>query len=489
MLPIFSSRRGGSPGIPGPRVRARLAGSLGVGLALTLAGTVLSAPAYAANPVTPGDFRGLGFDQCEAPSQSAMSTWIRKSPFRAAGIYISGASRACQRQSNLNATWVGNQLRAGWHLMPITLGPQASCSSRYPRYGSSIDPTISASTTNTYAAARTQGALEARRAVAAARKLGIVAGSTLFYDLEAFNTAQSSACTTSALWFMSSWTTELHRYRYASGYYSSAASGIRMLDDARVRPGNRIAMPDQVWIADWDLKANTSSSHVRSDGWQPYGRAKQYQGGHNETWGGVRINIDRNYLNLRTPKLSGGPAPAPAPSPPPAPAPPTTTAPAYTGTSLSDPRCSPATISRASYVTINPRMSTSLVVPLQCVLKQRRHYPYRVTGKWNVQTTSAVHAFQRSVGNSARTYFSQGDWTSLLVAGSSGRRLKRGATGADVIRVQRALNAAHSPRLKVNGVYNGATAKAVGAYQRRVGLARTRVVTTTTWRTLRVGRR
>ncbi len=86
-------------------------------------GTLLSAPAYAANPVTPGNFTGLGFDQCEAPSQSAMSTWIKKSPFRAAGIYISGASRACKRQSNLNATWVRKQLAAGWRLMPITLGP------------------------------------------------------------------------------------------------------------------------------------------------------------------------------------------------------------------------------------------------------------------------------------------------------------------------------------------------------------------------------
>ena len=64
-------------------------------------------------------------------------------------------------------------------------------------------------------------------------------------------------------------------------------------------------MPDQIWIADWDGKANTSSSYIRSSGWQPYGRVKQYQGGHNETWGGVRINIDRNYLNLRTPKLPG----------------------------------------------------------------------------------------------------------------------------------------------------------------------------------------
>lgn len=469
------------------RARRRLAGALAGAFALTLGASVLSAPAYAANPVTPGNFRGLGFDQCEAPNQTAMSTWIRRSPFRAAGIYISGASRACQRQSNLSATWVRNQLAAGWHLMPITLGPQASCSSRYPRYGRNIDPTISPSPTNTYSAARIQGALEARRAVQTARTLGIVPGSTLFYDLEAFSTSQSTTCTWSALWFMSSWTTELHRYSYASGYYSSAASGIRMLDDARVRAGNRIVMPDQVWIADWNGRADTSSSYIRSDGWQPYRRAKQYQGGHDESWGGVRINIDRNYLDLRTPRLPGSSTPAPAPTPTPAPS--ATTGPRYTGTSLADAKCSTVSISRASYVTINPKMNTTLVVPLQCVLKQRGLYPYAVTGKWNAQTTAAVHAFQRRVGNTARTYVSQSDWAALFVAGNGGRLLKRHSTGADVIRVQRALNAAGTPRLTVNGIYTKRTARAVGAYQRRVDLKRTRRVTAPTWSALGVGRR
>ena len=78
-----------------------------------------------------------------------------------------------------------------------------------------------------------------------------------------------------------------------------------MMDDQRVKANNSITMPDQIWIADWNGKANTTSSYIRSTGWQPYSRVKQYQGGHNETWGGVRINIDRNYLNLRTPKLPG----------------------------------------------------------------------------------------------------------------------------------------------------------------------------------------
>ena len=60
----------------------------------------------------------------------------------------------------------------------------------------------------------------------------------------------------------------------------------------------RSRLPDQIWIARWDGNADTSTSYIREDGWVPGGRMKQYQGGHDETWGGVRINIDRNYLDL-----------------------------------------------------------------------------------------------------------------------------------------------------------------------------------------------
>src|ERR1700750_3179657 len=125
---------------------------LGTLLATALSAAVvvpaLVAPAEAANPVTPGNFRGLGFDQCATQSQTAMNAWVKKSPFRAVGIYISGNSRACRQQTNLTPAWGATQRRAGWPLLPITLGPQASCSTRFPRYGWSIDPTISPSTTN-----------------------------------------------------------------------------------------------------------------------------------------------------------------------------------------------------------------------------------------------------------------------------------------------------------------------------------------------------
>ena len=447
---------------------------LATGLGGLVAAPALLAPAAHAgtNPVTPGNFRGLGFDQCATPSQTAMSTWVRKSPFRAAGIYISGNSRACRVQTNLTATWVSNQLAAGWHLMPITLGPQANCSTRFPRYGAKIDPVISASTTNTYATARSQGVLEARRAVAAARALGIVPGSTLFYDLEAFNTRHSTACNYSTLWYLASWTRELHANHYASGVYSSAASGIRILDDMRVRPGNKITLPDQIWVADWNKKANTASSYIRSDGWMPYRRAHQYQGGHNETWGGVRINIDRSYLDLRTPAVAGA----------------TTAAPLPESTSLRDAHCTTASISKALYRRTNARHRAWLYAPLQCLLKQQHRYPGAVTGRWSSATLGGLRAYQRSVHHAARYSFLRNDWVTLLSAGNSGGTLKTGSTGADVIRLQRALNAAGAARLRANGIYDARTAAAVGAYQKKVGISPTRVVASQTWAALRAGR-
>ena len=69
-----------------------------------------------------------------APTQAAMDAWITHSPFRAVGIYISGDSRACRTQPNLSPTWVSTQVARGWRLLPIALGPQASCLDRFPRY-------------------------------------------------------------------------------------------------------------------------------------------------------------------------------------------------------------------------------------------------------------------------------------------------------------------------------------------------------------------
>jgi len=447
--------------MPLPRLRRTLAGLTIAGVAATVGLTASTSTATTPNPITPGNMTGYGFDQCEAPSQSAMTTWLKYSPFRAVGIYMSGALRYCQAQTNLTPTWVRTQLATGWRLLPIHLGAQASCTTR-DRYQ---QDKISADSTNTYEKARAQGRYEASVAVAAAQALGIVAKSTIYYDLEAFSLSTVS-CRWSSLWFLHAWTRKLHDSGYVSGVYSSAASGIKALDDARVTPGNPITLPDQVWIADWNGKADTNSTYIRSDGWAGR-RIHQYQGGHKETWGGTTINIDRNYLDLRGNAQT------------------TTT----TTSKLSDPRCTTASINRTAYRTTAPHRRTGLHTPLQCLLKQQGLYPRAVTGNWNPATTAGVKAWQARVHHPSQRSFTRSDWTSILAAGNGGTVLKAGMHNSDVIRVQRALNAAMAPNLTITGGYDAATQAAVGAYQKQVGIRPTRVVANLTWSALMKGRR
>src|SRR4051812_8569300 len=230
----------------------------------TDAAAPVAAKARKANVVTPGDFTGFGFDQCQAPSQAKMNRWLRSSPFWAVGIYIAGDSRACRDQTYLNATWVSTQLAKGWRLLPITLGPQASCQPRFPRYQDDFRISSKANDNGLYAVALRQGRTQAAESVTAAVDLGISAGSTLWYDLEGFD-AGNAKCRESALSFLSGWTEQLHELGYVSGVYSSAGSGIRVLDDARVTRPTAFTLPDQIWIARWDGIANTSTSYIRSD--------------------------------------------------------------------------------------------------------------------------------------------------------------------------------------------------------------------------------
>lgn len=473
MLPLSTAPR---------RTRAWLLGALATLSSAAMLAVLLTAPqapAATTNPITPGNFTGYGFDQCNTPSQKSMDAWLRSSPFRAVGVYISGNSRFCREQKNLTPTWVRTQLAKGWRLLPITLGPQASCLSRFPRYGKNIDPTINPSSTNTYAAARAQGVAEARKAVGVAKQLGIVPRSTLYYDLEGFDINHSARCRNSALWFLSSWTATLHSLGYASGVYSSAGSGIVLLDRARRGKPAGYVNPDQLWIARWDGKANTSTTYISNTGWAGQ-RIKQYRGGHNETHGGVTINIDSNYLNVRTPALPGK-APAPAATP-------SSTSPRYTGANLADRRCTRASISKTAYRATNATTNPSLIVPLQCVLKQQRHYPYEVTGVWNAQTVTALRAFQRKVGHPQRTFASRSDWIALLSRGSTAT-VRQGQRSSNVIRVQRALNAATKRRIPVTGYFGSATRSALVAYQRSVRVRANGVVARSTWRALNRGQR
>jgi hypothetical protein len=414
--------------------------------------------------VTPGNFVGFGFDQCLAPGQRAMNKWLQHSPFLAVGIYISGDSRACRNQPNLTPTWIATQLRKGWRLLPITLGPQASCQPRFPRYRDDFKISPKPGKTGRYSPARKMGSAEARKTVQTARALGIVPGSTLWYDLEGFD-ASNTDCRESALAFLSAWTRQLHDLNYVSGVYSSAGSGIKALDDARVNRPRAFVLPDRVWIARWDGHANTSTSYIREDGWRPGGRVKQYQGGHDEVWGGVRINIDRNFLAV--------------------------------GEGMTPPRethCGGVRIDFAQYQPLRPptqgsRPPAGKVRALQCILHEKSRYGGELNGVYNAKTIAAVRAWHAEYGFAASDNWSRRDWMSLLTRG--GRpALKFGSAGAYVRQVQRALNAADpDTELPITGIFDGRTNGAIRSYQTKLGLPASGVANNLTWAKLQAGKR
>jgi hypothetical protein len=241
--------------------------------------------APAPGPVSaPEAFTGLGFDACAAPSSRMMTAW-GASPYRGIGVYIGGTNRACS-QPNLTSTWVGEQVAAGWHLIPTYVGlqaPTSACSS-------------CAKLSSSLAKATVQGAEEARDAVEEAAAIGIGPGSPIYFDMEAYTRTSSASAAT--LTFLSSWTDQLHTLGYVSGAYSSSASGIA--DLGRATGSSSYTLPDHVWTANWNGQQNTLDPYLPSTAWPSHQRIHQYRGGHNESYGLTTINIDNNFIDGAT---------------------------------------------------------------------------------------------------------------------------------------------------------------------------------------------
>jgi Domain of unknown function (DUF1906) len=222
----------------------------------------------------------LGFDACATPSQRAMNAWA-SSPYRVIGVYVGGANRACS-QPNLTTEWVTAQISAGWRLIPTYVGLQAPTSS----CGSCAKLSANASK------ATAQGTAAAEGAVADAEAVGIGAGNPVYFDMEAY--AETTQARSATLAFLAAWTSKLHALGYLSGVYSSSASGIA---DLSSQLGTAYPEPDDVWIAEWNGRLNTEAPFVPSYAWAPHRRLHQYRGGHNETYGGVTINVDNDYVD------------------------------------------------------------------------------------------------------------------------------------------------------------------------------------------------
>ena len=245
-----------------------------------------SSVAAKAKPGAPGSLTGYGFDACTAPPQAVMDAWWEESPYSAVGIYIGGSNRLCKDQPELTAAWVAAQQRTGWHLMPVQVGPQASCSGYADTMSSDL------------ATAKQQGSAEAAQAIATANALGIGRGSTLYYDLEDYDIAQTD-CRQAALSFLSGWTETLHAAYYDSGVYSNIAAAITSLDLADRLAAGAYSMPDDIWFAWANDRADTLAGEwVLSDEWNDRERIHQYAIDRPQTYGGYTLTIDANWLDV-----------------------------------------------------------------------------------------------------------------------------------------------------------------------------------------------
>lgn len=386
---------------------------------------------------------GYAFDACRAPSQRVMDRWRTSSPFTGVGIYLGGIHRACE-QRNLSSAWVSRQLRAGWKLLPIWVGPQASCTGFHHRIPGRPGRDRG------FRPARAAGWLQARRAAGAARALGLPAGETLFYDLEPFSTRHAQ-CRSSSLAFLEEWTKEVRRQGYRSGVYASISSGISLLSRTRAT----YVRPDAVWYAWVDRVGGMPRRYVSNTAFMRASRVHQYAIDRAVDFGGVRMRIDWNFVSL------GAVLPLP-------------------------PASCDQVVDRLHPLPVGAGSRGVAVRAVQCLVAD--WHPAKSSGQYDATTARQVRLFQRRHGLGATGTVDRRTWTSLLANGHT-PVLRKGARGDSVRRLQRSLNAAAGRSVvRVDGDYGRSTARAVRTYRVRLGLGNKPIAGVRVWHALKRGR-
>ncbi len=289
-----------------------------ISLLIALLATIIAATqtdeslaSQAASRAQPIVYQGYAFDACTAPALSALAAWSA-SPYRALGIYVGGSNRACGN-GNLSASWVASAVGSGWSLLPLYVGLQAPC------VGQSGLKTIVA------ALANVQGTAAASDAVARAASFGLLPGTPIYFDMEAYKT-NDPLCSLVVEEFIAAWVDRPPRERLHSRRLWQ-----RRLDDPRRR--SAATRGDSGRRLDRELERQAIHLRRPLRVRQPldlHQRLHQYRGGHRETYAGVTINIDSSIVDAPVAGPGGiGPTtpppprrrPAPTPTPTPAPTP------------------------------------------------------------------------------------------------------------------------------------------------------------------------
>jgi peptidoglycan hydrolase-like protein with peptidoglycan-binding domain len=374
-----------------------------------------------------------------------MDRWRTTSPFTGVGIYLGGVHRGCE-QRNLTRSWVARQVRSNWKLLPIWVGPQAACTSYRHRISGRPG-------TGWYEWARTEGKREAAHAAGTAQRFGIRPGEVIFYDIEPYN-SHDADCRQSSLAFLEEWTNELHRRGYRSGVYSHVKASIAQLSHT----GRDYVRPDAVWYAWIDHAGRLPRRYVADPAFMRASRVHQYALDRRVEFGGVRMDIDWDFVSLGSAAPPASPADCDQLA-------------AHVGTA-----------------TVRQGDRGGRVRVLQCLVFASGLHPLKTSGLYDAATRRAVLRFQARSGLRATGVVGRSTWTSLLARGGA-PVLSRGSHGSSVQRLQRSINAAVGyGRVRVDGHFGRSTARVVRRYRRHLGLPPASVVTPRVWTALERGR-
>jgi Domain of unknown function (DUF1906) len=236
-----------------------------------------------------------GFDTRCAPTAATMQAWL-ESPYRFVGIYIGGAGLSCPDADQAfwqDGGWVAQVSAMGWKFEPIYYGVQAPCAPTGPWMSRDLD------------SAAQQAVADANDAADRMTTLGFLPdmGNPIYKDMESYtrDPVRDLECSQATIAYENWWTATIHGRGYISGIYGGGYSTIRDLAD-RVDDPNAL-MPDAIICADYDRVANTSCPTIDDNYWVFHQRGKQYDGDtgppnyHPETFGGVTINTDDDYMD------------------------------------------------------------------------------------------------------------------------------------------------------------------------------------------------
>lgn len=240
-------------------------------------------PGIARSSRGPGDSH-IGFDTNKYPGDAAMDAWKKTGKYSWVGYYLEAPCHS-------DKSWSGKRERltkSGWGLAVIYVGQQTwnkpignsratgnDCSTRYVNGA--------------------QGVVDARHAIAMAKREGFDKGTVIFLDIEAMNSIPQGMRD-----YYTSWArTLLADGRYRPGVYSHTKNARRIYDDVKAvyrKAGSELDPP--FWIASTrgfsENAAPTDIGHSFADIWQ--GKLDIVR-----THNGVRLPIDVNVSAVPSP--------------------------------------------------------------------------------------------------------------------------------------------------------------------------------------------